>query len=354
MRISLILLLVSSLSLADPIFPDLQGQALLDALESAYRPTSTLSYNEARDVLYTIIDNHNDHLTCVYTGFEIYLDHNSSNPRSEAYERGINCEHTWPQSLGATGQAKSDMHHLYPTRIDVNAARGSLPFDDIPDNWTDRWWRLDYHQGSIPGSYIDEYSEEDTNTDFEPREDHKGNVARSMFYFYTMYHDQADDTFFEIQRDRLRLWHYEDPVDPAEIDRTWQIASYQQNRPNPFIIDTTLVLRAYFPELVSVPLENASVSTPQMTSLHPNYPNPFNPQTTLAFDLATDSHVTFSIYDMQGQLVKTLIDAACTAGSYQVLWDGTDDRDTAVSSGIYWGCLTTGEQTQTQSMVLLR
>ncbi len=67
-----------------------------------------------------------------------------------------------------------------------------------------------------------------------------------MFYFYTIYSDVADEYFFEGQKEILKTWHDQDPTNEDAISRTWQIADYQDNKPNPFILDETLVERAYF------------------------------------------------------------------------------------------------------------
>ena len=61
-----------------------------------------------------------------------------------------------------------------------------------------------------------------------------------------MYSNVADDDFFEVQKDILKTWHEQDPTIEDEIYRTWQIAEYQENIPNPFILDSTLIERAYF------------------------------------------------------------------------------------------------------------
>ncbi len=233
------------------IEPTLNSVGLRSALVTQYRPSSVLSYNGARDQMYANIYNVNNKLRCVYTGFEITLNRSSTTPRSDANAGGINCEHTWPQSLGATGQAQSDMHHLFPTRIDANNERSNLRFNDIPDASTNLWRRLAQTLTTIPPSNIDEYSELRTGIEYEPREDHKGNVARAIFYFYTMYESQADDAFFTAQRDVLYRWHYQDPVDSAEYARTFAIAGFQSNRPNPFVLDSTLIRRAYFPSITT-------------------------------------------------------------------------------------------------------
>ncbi|MCU0347379.1 MAG: endonuclease, partial [Saprospiraceae bacterium] len=184
------LLKTSALAQYQPVFPGLDGQALLDKLVSDYKAPVLLSQSFARDTLFARVYAWQDTLTCVYTGYKIYLNPNDD-PTQAAFDKGINTEHTFPQSLGAMNQAEGDMHHLYPTREDVNGDRGNLPFAEIPDNQTEDWYYLGQEISSIPTSNIDKYSERG-NGRFEPREDHKGNVARAMFYFYTMYKGQAD------------------------------------------------------------------------------------------------------------------------------------------------------------------
>lgn len=234
------------------VLPDLSGQPLIDALATQYKPATVLESARARDTLFARVDGRNDSLYCVYTGYGIYLNPNQD-PTQAAFALGINTEHTWPQAYGAeTGNAQSDMHHLFPTREDVNAARANLAFGELPDNQTQRWYRLAVQLTGMPSSFINEYSEWRNNTPFEPREDHKGNVARAMFYFYTMYRAQADAVnaaYFEPQRATLCQWHEADPVDAREWARTWKVASYQDGKPNPFILDCTLAARTYCPEL---------------------------------------------------------------------------------------------------------
>ncbi|MDA3871389.1 MAG: endonuclease, partial [Candidatus Marinimicrobia bacterium] len=142
----------------------------------------------------------------------------------------------------------SDMHFLFPSVQTVNASRGNDPFADIEDSQTDKWYRLGETLTSIPTSNIDEYSEKDNTGDeyFEPRESVKGNIARANFYFYTIYNDAADEHFWNIQKETLLRWHYQDPVDQAEYDRTDAIALYQDDKQNPFVLDSTLARRMWF------------------------------------------------------------------------------------------------------------
>lgn len=335
------------------IFPGLYGQQLSDSLKQFYKPATVLSYTESRNLMFTFLDNENDSVTCVYTGFKIYLNHNSTDPIQEALSAGINTEHTWPQSLGASGNAKSDLHHLFSARVDVNNDRGNLRFDEIPDQLTDRWYRLNYQQTTIPTSFIDEYSEVQFNTRFEPREDFKGNIARAIFYFYTMYKDQSDTNFFYIQKDVLRSWNSLDTVDAAERLRNSRIAQEQDGKPNPFVVDTTLVNRAYF-HLVGIADDGSGPGERLNFRLYQNYPNPFNPETAINYQLSAAGDVQLAIFNMLGEEVRTLVNMRQTTGNYIVRWDGRNESGIAVSSGIYFYQLRVSSLVITKKMFLIR
>ncbi|MCK4539409.1 MAG: T9SS type A sorting domain-containing protein [Candidatus Krumholzibacteria bacterium] len=93
---------------------------------------------------------------------------------------------------------------------------------------------------------------------------------------------------------------------------------------------------------------------PAVTSLARNYPNPFNPSTTLKFNLALKGHVSLKIYNVAGQLVRTLVSEDRDPGSYNEAWDGTSDSGSKVASGVYFYRMKTGNFEQTRKMVLLR
>tara|TARA_B100000749_G_C18404669_1_gene456354 strand:+ start:443 stop:1363 length:921 start_codon:yes stop_codon:yes gene_type:complete len=230
------------------IGPGLTRESLFNYLSTNYKTSTTLGYNQARDVMYSIIDLEDDNtLKGIYTNYTITIDPNQD-PRPQTNAQNMNCEHSWPQSMGAGSEPqKSDLHHLYPCRGNVNSSRGNKPYAEIDDNDTDKWWRFDYYETSIPSQYIDEFSEVDNdNGKFEPREVVKGNIARGMFYFFTIYNDEADHNFFEEQKDFLNLWDKQDPVDDIELARTLSIATYQDDIVNPFVIDSTLVKRIWY------------------------------------------------------------------------------------------------------------
>jgi len=93
----------------------------------------------------------------------------------------------------------------------------------------------------------------------------------------------------------------------------------------------------------------------QNMMLQQNYPNPFNPQTTINFTLKDNIHsLNLSIYNIKGQLVKTLYRGALQKGHYNLVWDGTNDSGKQVSSGIYFYKLSNGKETQQKKMVLMK
>ena len=231
--------------MGDVIFPGLSGTALSSRLVADYSVNNSLGYGPARDFMYSQLDNDNGVVYGIYSDFAALVNPNSSNPRQEAYQggAGINAEHSWPQSLGATGIARSDLHHLFPSQVDVNRRRSNSPFAEINDRQTEDWILEGEMLSSIPTSNIDAYSEA-TDSGFEPREVVKGNIARAMFYFYTLYRNQADASFFQQQVSTLCDWHLTDPADVAEVERSREIATRQGND-NPFVLDATLAQRLY-------------------------------------------------------------------------------------------------------------
>jgi hypothetical protein len=85
-----------------------------------------------------------------------------------------------------------------------------------------------------------------------------------------------------------------------------------------------------------------------------NYPNPFNPTTTLAFSLANEAQVQLSIFEVNGALVRTLLDRQQGAGVHRIKWDGRNDHGQPVASGVYFYRLVAGAFTETKKMTILK
>jgi len=95
---------------------------------------------------------------------------------------------------------------------------------------------------------------------------------------------------------------------------------------------------------------------PKAFALSQNFPNPFNPSTTVAYDIpeGKEVQVRLNIYNVRGQLVRTLVDEVKSEGSYQIQWDGNSNNGQKVSSGVYFYRLVAGEFNQTRKMVILK
>lgn len=85
-----------------------------------------------------------------------------------------------------------------------------------------------------------------------------------------------------------------------------------------------------------------------------NYPNPFNPNTTISFEIPKSEDIILAVYNVRGQLVKTLYSGMATAGGYQVVWDGTDTRNVQVASGIYLCKLQSQNFVATKKLILAK
>jgi hypothetical protein len=107
--------------------------------------------------------------------------------------------------------------------------------------------------------------------------------------------------------------------------------------------------------LGNIPDQSTGAGSVAINELEQNYPNPFNPQTTIAFSIKDRARVKIDVYNVAGQLVKTLLDETRGAGSYtDVRWDGTNGANQPVSSGVYFYKLVTNNFSQTRKMVLLK
>lgn len=180
---------------------------------------SSLGYRPAREEMFSDFDNENGYVVCVYTSKLVYTQGIPNHVT-------MNTEHTWPKSHGAKYEpAKSDLHHLFPTDSKANSRRGSYYFGEVINVvWQDG--------GSVLGR------NNKGKTVFTPPAKHRGDVARSLFYFSIRY--QKNIANFE--ESVLKKWHKDDPVDQKELRRNDAISRLQKKR-NPFIDDPSLVDR---------------------------------------------------------------------------------------------------------------
>ena len=200
---------------------NLKEEVLKDTLQGIISNNYVnLGYSTGRDSMFMIIDNKKvngqgasqNTIECVYTGRNAvgYIDRTDCQTNFT-----FNTEHTFPQGFfNSLEPMRADLYHLYPTDDLANNVRGSLPFGTVTNpSWTSG------------GSKCN-------NTTFEPRDVHKGHVARAMLYFVIRY--QNYNNFLNSQEGILRQWHRTFLPDPIEITRAEKIFTMQDNR-NPFI-----------------------------------------------------------------------------------------------------------------------
>ena len=98
--------------------------------------------------------------------------------------------------------------------------------------------------------------------------------------------------------------------------------------------------------------ENSSI--PDKFALHQNYPNPFNPSTNIKFDVAENSHVTITIFNLVGQKVSTLVNRSLDSGSYTITWNGLANNANQLASGRYFYEMRTPSYQSIKKLVLVK
>ena len=99
---------------------------------------------------------------------------------------------------------------------------------------------------------------------------------------------------------------------------------------------------------------NGDKQLPTAFNLLQNYPNPFNPVTSINYQLASDARVTLTVYDIMGQKIRTVVNEDQSAGFRSIVWNGKDNYNNPVSSGVYFYRLHAGNYIQTRKMILMR
>ncbi|MFZ5949111.1 MAG: endonuclease I family protein [Candidatus Rifleibacteriota bacterium] len=184
---------------------NLNNTELISKIFEKIQRQKALDYTDARRYVMLTVDNYDNYIECIYTGKVISAN---TMPKNDV----MNIEHSWPQSKGAKGIAKSDMHHLFPTDPVANSTRSSLPFGIVDHpSWEEGGSKCD---GDV----------------FQPRPKYRGNIARALFYFSVRYKYRIDSDEEQV----LRQWNKDDPVDANERARNDRVEQIQGNR-NPFV-----------------------------------------------------------------------------------------------------------------------
>lgn len=204
----------------------LESEALKQQLqEITSRGHTPMGYAATRDVLAQIHQDpaNSNNIITVYARKSV----------SKADEDEWNREHVLPQSYGAKGgdYARSDLHNLFPSIIEINDLRGNLPLDESDDG-----------SRTPKGAKLCSYD----NDSWEPPDEVKGDLARAIFYMDVRYDGSDSPEDISVAEEpapedgkfaklsTLLQWHAQDPVSEEERKRNNQVFSVQGNR-NPFI-----------------------------------------------------------------------------------------------------------------------
>lgn len=222
----------------DDVKNNTKDEDLKLSILQTFKKHTSIGYDSAKVFLmgkfYLISENNHYAVKDVYCNREIPEDEfpadKKPGPNRVPANEIINTEHTWPQSRfnksQNIGMQKADLHHLFPTDSLSNNVRGNFKFGEVQNE-------MNSLKCNGPRFGTPSYSSERV---FEPPTNHKGNVARALFYFAIKYKLVIDKN----EEATLRKWTAEDPVDDEEMLRNDEIEKVQRSR-NPFID---------FPELV--------------------------------------------------------------------------------------------------------
>lgn len=319
----------------------LTGDELKSALHIIIKDHICFSYANLWNILKeTDRDPDNpDNVILIYTGWSVDAaqEYNNGN--------GWNREHVWAISHGNLGTgmgAGTDAHHIRPSDISVNSARGNKDFDNGGSEYID--------PDGPTGCYTTTYT-------WEPRDEDKGDVARMIFYMVVRYEGGLGEPDLEMVEyvpsapnnepfhsvfSTLYEWHLQDPVDERERYRNNVIYyNYQQNR-NPFIDHPEFAQLIWFP---STNNDNIVDILP-LFHLSANYPNPFNPSTTIDFRIEDGQSAILEIFNLKGQILYKEFYAS---GKHSYIWKAENS-----SSGIYFYSLRSSASSEIRKMILMK
>lgn len=220
------------------------GESLFQELHRKSQPKNTHGYNSAKGHMYGTVDQ----INCqgkkgIYTFYSLICAYGNGEDGNSYHEQGdqngdgvvdkiVNAEHLWPQSFfNKATPMVSDLHHIQSTFSTPNGRRSNYRFCETSTS------KYATRAGSKLSSAGD---------CFEPADAVKGNVARAMLYFVTVYYDknirQGDCDYKSFWKDNVEMflkWNRQDPPDEIEKYRNEMIYQYQGNR-NPYVDDYTL------------------------------------------------------------------------------------------------------------------
>ena len=168
-------------------------------------------------------------------------------------------------------------------------------------------------------------------------------LSNREFQNFNIYRN-IDDGNFELLTSTIEMI-YEDILEEAGEYDYYVTAMYDQENESGTSNIETIIWDGVGINDPLIPVRNA---------LYQNSPNPFNPETRISFDLRKNNYVSLEIYNIKGQRVKQLVSNQLSAGQHSMVWNGKDDNNKTVSSGIYFYKFKTSDYQATKKMLLLK
>lgn len=297
---------------------DVSNTNFVSNLQSLINPHQTTyygNYDETMVKLFQERDTTNGQkvITCAYTGEEYIYDVPFS---WSDYSREHTYPHSWMPTWPADNPEKpeyNDQHHLFPVNFaEANAPRNAFPLGEVE---------------TMQSSYLEGKLGLDANGNkvYEPRDAHKGNAARAIFYMCATYNGVSSNAWILPQvispfipygqsQDVLRKWHWQDPPDAWEMSRNDFLDSLQGNR-NPFIDHPDYACYINFDNMTyienpAIPCEvtpPSSVGENKALSMLSVFPNPSNGNFNLAFEVAGVKDAQLEVLDLSGRIVYSQV-----------------------------------------------
>lgn len=245
-------------------------------------------------------------------------------------------------------------------------ASGWLYFEKDGDNWKSRMYYLDTIQFKITGGTFSNaitYSHM-----FTPEEQLAG------YYIYSLMTDLNGDNYTDFYilsytgnssayRQGFKIFSMVDgsTIFERKDNNTWYSEPTISDLDNDGVLDCSFYSYTfpyngtYKYEVYSTGVTTDMKETsPRGFVLNQNFPNPFNPSTVIRFTLQKSQQVSVEIYNVEGRLIRTLVQENLPEGSHEISWDGKDERGFNLPSGIYFYSLRGSGHQLTKKMVLLK
>lgn len=147
--------------------------------------------------------------------------------------------------------------------------------------------------------------------------------------------------------DGLRAFKWTTSVEPTEIAINRNDTLFQ-------LPEGATLLDVKAAQIDYLPTANDDPVIPVAPTLNNAFPNPFNAQTSISYNLPKSGSVEIEIYNVKGQLVKTLVNETKSTGSHNAIWSGTDNHNKTVPAGVYFYKMVSGKYSATKKVILMK